>query len=71
MAKRTDHRRVIRRSPVDGTPEASSPDQPSGPGTTPVTPVGGADPRWDGADSARWDGGDNDRRLEEEVPPHW
>lgn len=68
MGKRTDHRRVVRRSPVDQVADPGAP-RPAPPDSTgDVVPRRAAED----TDAAWGDSPDsNDRRLREDVPPHW
>lgn len=79
MAEQRRHRRVVRRSAVDHDPEVPSGAPVSTPGGEPVQPdrSAGAEPilpnrAAEDCDSAWGDGSDsNDRRLRDNVPPHW
>ncbi len=65
--KRTEHRRVVRLSATDAAAPSAT-DTAAPPEPAPVVPrraAGDTDAAWgDGPD-------DNDRRLRENVPPHW
>ncbi len=63
MAKRTDHRRVVRPSPVDDDHAAGDRTIPGS--VVPTRAAEDTDIAWGDAPDS------NDRRLREDVPPHW